>query len=119
MAFQKLGRAVPSRATEDAWISIAAEDSSDPRMRLSVGAVKHMGFPRAVFFEWDDEDSLVRIVASAPDDPAAYRVPQSRRLRIPGLLASLGVSAPEAVRIHAERDGTFAVIADLSEYVTA
>lgn len=119
MAFKKIDRAVKAKATHEAWISFSPGNNPDPRLRISIGAFRHMGGPAAIFFEWDDEDGLLRVVASAPADPAAYTVPQSRRIRIPGLAEALGLEfeAPDRIPVH--RDGTFAVIADLSEYVAA
>ena len=79
-------------------------------------AFRHMGEPTAIFFEWDDEDYLLRVVASAPADPAAYTVPASRRVRIPDLAQTLGLTFAQPDRIQVVRDGSFAIIADLSEY---
>ena len=116
MAFKKIERVVQAKATHDAWISFSPDDNRDPRLRVSIGAFRHMGEPAAVFFEWDDEDSLLRVVASAPADPAAYTVPASRRVRVPGLAGTLGLTFSQPDRIPVTRDGSFAIIADLSEY---
>ena len=116
MAFKKIERAVKAKATHDAWISFSPDDNKDPRLRISIGAFRHMGEPTAIFFEWDDEDYLLRVVASAPADPAAYTVPASRRVRIPDLAQTLGLTFAQPDRIQVVRDGSFAIIADLSEY---
>lgn len=114
MAFQKLGRRERPDVTQ---ISIEpARDGRVPRVRLSAATMRAMGEPVAVFFEWDADDSLLRVVASSPDDPASYRVGRALRASVHGLLEQIDVHVGETTAFPATPDGPLAVIADLSDY---
>ena len=73
---------------------------------------RSIGTPAAIHFEWDDEESLLRIVASSPDDPAAFRIGVQRRAVIPQLLDHLGVSIEHTTTFPVTSDGPLSAIAD-------
>lgn len=85
-------------------------------VELSKGAVDSIGNPSAVYFEWDPDDSLLRIVASSPDDPASYALTKGGRVSISPILAILPIQISEPVGPPTRADGPLALIADLSEY---
>lgn len=113
MAFQKLGRPKPRKALT---VYITFDDHGRSRFRLSPLAYERMGEPRAVFLEWDDEASLMRLVASSPDDPSAYLVGTQARFCPSGALEAMGVDIPEATAFPVTPDGPLALIANLTEY---
>ena len=114
MAFKKIGEAdlsdTPSITFE------TGHGGRAHRVRLSTSTFRSIGTPAAIHFEWDDEESLLRIVASSPDDPAAFHLGPQRRAVIPRLLDHLGVSIEQTTSLPATSDGPLSVIADLSEY---
>ena len=88
-------------------------------VELSKGAIDSIGHPSAVHFEWDPDEHLLRIVASSPDDPAAYALTKAGRVSIAPILAVLPVEISEPVGPPTRADGPLALIADLSEYRSA
>ena len=85
-------------------------------MDLSVGARRAIGSPRAVIFEWDEDEWLLRIVASSHADPASRLLPESGRLSIASVLRMIGVNVDVARTLPLKQDGPLALIADLSDY---
>lgn len=75
--------------------------------------------PRAITFQWDDDDALLRICAASPDSPGAVPISTGdggRTASVTNMLKDLGLHFESTVRIPVTQDGPLAVIADLSEY---
>lgn len=117
MAFKKIG--ADDLADNLSVTFQPPRDGRAHRLRLSASTLRSIGTPAAIHFEWDDEDSLLRIVASSPDDPAAFHLGAQRRAVIPRLLDHLGVSIGQTTTLPITSDGPLSVIADLSEYRSA
>lgn len=111
-------KAVIANATRYPYATILVGSDGRRALALSTLALAGIGEPRAVAFEWDDEESLLRVSAAAPDAPEASPLPRkaSHGVRVTMLLKQLGVTVPETTRFPTRRDGPLAVILDLSEY---
>lgn len=120
MAFRKLdkpGRATPTQAPQ---ITIARNSGTHQvYLSLNKAARASLGDPAAVHFEWDDEACLLRIVASSPDDPAAYRLGRHGRVTVTGMIRDLGLHIGKTMQIPARRDTRVSTIADLSDVPVA
>ena len=116
MAFQKLDR--PLRGTAGPTVTFYPWTSAKktPRLHLSVEVYRWIGEPTAIHFEWDEEDTLLRIVASSRDDPNAYPIDSQRRTTTGDLFKRLGLHHDENIYVRATRDAPLAAIVDLSEY---
>lgn len=102
------GAAVTIRVTRNGWQLYITREARDL-----------ISTPRAITFEWDDEDALLRISAAAPDAPGASRLPTTTDRYVTGvttMLRGLGVQLDTTTRIPVTPDGHFSIIADLSEY---
>ena len=119
MAFKKLSAPPSPRHSPLTARLRPGKTPGHDHMDLSVGARQAIGNPRAVFFEWDEEEWLMRIVASSHADPASRLLPPSGRLSIASVLRMIGVDVDVARTIPLTKDGPLAVIADLSEYRSA
>lgn len=86
------------------------------RIELSIASYQALGEPRAVFYEWDDTESLLRIGATSPTDSSARRMAEHRRVSFSGVPDAVGLHFPEPVSVHLAKDGPLALIANLSEY---
>ena len=111
MAFAKVSKPKP-----DPYITITTRTEGGNAIMLPAHTRDLIGDPVAVFFEWDPDDSLLRIVASSPADPDSYRVGVRNRIGVKGLLGSLGVEVDKTGPHPVIADGPLAVIADLSNY---
>lgn len=116
MAFKKLSAPPSPRHSPLTGRLRPGRTPGHDHMDLSVGARQAIGNPRAVFFEWDEDEWLLRIVASSHADPASRLLPESGRLSIASVLRMIGVDVHEARTLPMARDGALALIADLSEY---
>ena len=100
------------------FITISTAAKYTRELSLSSAAHRAIGEPRAISFEWDDDDALLRISAASPDSPESSPLAQGLRSRctVTTLLASLGVQVSDTTRFPVKQDGPLAIIADLSEY---
>lgn len=101
------------------FVTIATSGGGRVReMTLTAETLRNIGEPRAVAFEWDDEDALLRISAASPESPEASPLGKSltARVTVTALLRQLGVTVESTTRFPVTQDGPLAVIADLSEY---
>lgn len=119
MAFRKLPHAGRKAPTQGRFVTIAPGSNQSIYLAMSREAVTALGDPVAVHFEWDSDDYLLRIVASSPDDPAAYPIPKTKRLSVGPMLADLGVRVTERTRIPVASDSRLSVVADLSDLPAA
>lgn len=119
MAFKKLSAPPSLRHSPLTGRMRPGTKRGKDHLDLSVGAREAIGNPRAVFFEWDDEEWLLRIVASSHADPASRLVPESGRISMAAVLRMIGVHIDAARTLHLTKDGPLALIADLSEYRSA
>lgn len=120
MAFKKLHR--PGRARASAIVITIGMSSQNRQtyLSLSKGAHRAMGEPVAVHLEWDDEECLLRVVASSPEDPAAYKLtPSSLRISVTGIVREMGWDASETRAFPGRRDSRLSVVADLSDMPVA
>lgn len=115
MAFQRI---TSDRNKIPPFLTVNIRSNGQAQLRLSVSAYQAMGEPRALHFEWDPDDALIRLVSADPDAPDAHALPPGmfKGLYVTELFYGLGIAIPETVRIPATPDGPLAVIADLSEY---
>lgn len=100
------------------FVTILAGKRDSRSLTLSALTHRAIGEPRAVAFEWDEESSLLRISAAAPEHEGASKVPPKlgHGVSVTSLLRQLGVHVQQTTRIPVTRDGPLAVIADLAEY---
>ena len=119
MAFKKLGPAPSSRYSPMSVRMRPGSKGVKPHMDLTVSAHNSFGKPSAVFFEWDEDECLLRIVASSTADPAARKLGEKGRVALGGVFTAIGVDIAEPCTIPVTADGPLALIADLSEYVNA
>lgn len=120
MAFQKMPKTYTKSPTAGPQITLSCHPTHRSiKLALSKALVEMLGSPAAVHFEWDADECLLRIVASSPDDPAAYKVTKNGYLSVTGLFRQLGVQVRETVRIPVEKQGRLAGIADLSDLPAA
>lgn len=116
MAFKKLRRPGRSHASP---ISISIGTSSNTRqtwLSLSKGAHRALGEPAAIHLEWDDEDCLLRVVASSPDDRDAYPITKSNlRVSVTGIVREMGWDATTTRAFPGRRESRTSIIADLSD----
>ena len=111
-------KTVVANATKHAFVTISVTEARQSELYVPTVAYQAIGEPRAVAFEWDDDESLLRISAASPESPEASNLTTGTKKRcgVTYLLRSLGVSILHTVRIPAIPDGPLAVIVDLSEY---
>ena len=115
MAFQKMFKTNQKTPTAGPQITLSAHKTNgSTKLAMSRALVDMLGQPVAIHFEWDPDEYLLRIVASSPDDPAAYVIPKNSALAVTGLFRQLGVKVTETTRIPVEKQGRLAGIADLS-----
>ncbi|QCR53235.1 hypothetical protein C1N80_06320 [Brachybacterium sp. SGAir0954] len=120
MAFQKMPKTHQKAPSAGPQITLSAHKTNGAtKLVLSRALVEMLGEPVAIYFEWDPEDFLLRIVSSSPDDPAAYVIPKNRYVSVTGLFRQLGVKVTDTVRIPVEKQGRLAGIADLSDLPAA
>lgn len=114
-------RPVIANTKQHPFVTIRANRNGVRELCLSAETHRNIGEPRALAFEWDDDDALLRITAASPDSPESSRLPASldARVAVTTLLTRLGIAVTETTRFPVAQDGPLAVIADLSEYVTA
>ncbi|WP_347042049.1 hypothetical protein [Brachybacterium nesterenkovii] len=120
MAFRKLSK--PARINAgDPTISIGLSGNGRQAfLALSRGARMLLGDPVAVYLEWDDEASLMRIVASSLEDPAAYKITGSTSLiSVTRVLRDLDLTPRHTMRFPVRRDSRLSVVADLTPLVEA
>ena len=86
---------------------------------MNTAAIMALGEPAAVFFEYDDEDFKLRIVASSPDDPAAYKLSKHGRIAITGLTRQLGWGITSTHKLTATRMGRVSLVIDVSDLPAA
>ena len=120
MAFVKLQKTHQKAPTAGPQITLSAHKvNGTTKLAMSRALVEMLGDPAAIHFEWDPDQYLLRIVASSPDDPAAYRVPKNRYIAVTGVFRQLGIRVGETVRIPVEKQGRLAGVADLSDLPAA
>lgn len=115
MAFQRI---TSDRKKLPPFLTLYVRGNGQVQLRLSVGAYQAMGEPRALHFEWDPDDALIRLVSADPAEPDAHALPPGmfKGIYVTEMFYGLGIAIPETVRIPVTPDGPLAVIADLSEY---
>lgn len=120
MAFRKLHK--PARINAgDPTVSIGLSGNGRQAfLALSRGARQMLGDPIAVYLEWDEETSQMRIVASSLEDPAAYKVTGSTsRISVTRVLRELDLTPQHTMRFLARRDSRLSIVVDLSPMVEA
>lgn len=114
MAFQKLQKAQTLRgvAALGPQLTIAKAGT----IGISLAAWRALGEPAAIHLEWDPEEYLLRVVASSPDDPAAYELAQKRlKFGAQALLRQLGLNYGTGThRFPLTPTGRIALTADLT-----
>lgn len=115
MAFVRLDKPKPMPL----FIRFTRRANGATSFKLSTGLYESLGSPRAIHFEWDDDGSLIRIVAANPGDSGSYRICTNGEYTITDLIDAIGVSFLETTRVPTTSDGPLAAIADLSEYRSA
>ena len=120
MAFQKMYKSNQKSPIAGPQITLSAHKTNgSTKLAMSRALVNMLGAPVAVHFEWDDEEFLLRIVASSPDDPAAYRIPKNSAISVTGLFRQLGISVTGTTRIPVEKHSSLSAVADLSDLPAA
>lgn len=121
MSFRKLAKPTRTTAGTQPYITLAVTTTSNRQvyLALNTAARRALGDPAAVHFEFDDDKFLLRVVASNPEDPAAYAIPKTGRVSVTGMIRDLGVNVTTTTRIHARPAGRLALIADLSDMPAA
>ncbi|WP_152353286.1 hypothetical protein [Brachybacterium subflavum] len=121
MAFRKLQKPARSGGSPLPQITIGATGSNRQSfLALNAAARKALGHPAAVYLEWDPDEYLLRIVASSPEDPAAYTLTKSTgRISVTGIMRELGIDTRTTRTVPVKPQGRVAVIADLSELPAA
>lgn len=114
MAFQKLQKAQTLRgvAAQAPFLTI----SKSGTIGISLTAWKRLGEPAAAYLEWDPDTRHLRVVASSPDDPAAYELAQKRlKFGAQALLRQLGLNYDAGThRFPLTPSGRIALTADLT-----
>lgn len=121
MAFKKLSKPTRSGGSPIPMITIGTSDQNrQTYLSLNTAARKALGDPAAVFLEWDDEDYLLRIVASSPDDPASYSIAKGTgRISVTRIMRELGLTpADRAYTTPAKPHGRLALIASVADMHT-
>ncbi|GAA1333820.1 hypothetical protein GCM10009592_28380 [Brachybacterium rhamnosum] len=120
MAFTKMPKTYQKAPSAGPKITLSSHPQhGSMKLALSKALVEMLGSPVAVHFEWDADEYLLRIVASSPDDPAAYKLPKNGYLSVTGLFRQLGVKVNETMRIPVAKQGRLAGVADLSDLPAA
>ena len=111
-------KTVVANTSKQTFVTISVTGARKCELYVAGAAYRAIGEPRAVAFEWDDDESLLRISAASPESREASRLTTGtkKRCSVTHLLSNLGVSIPHTVRIPVTPDGPLAIIADLSEY---
>ena len=111
-------KTVVANTSKQTFVTVSVTGVGACELYVASSAYRAIGEPRAVAFEWDDDESLLRISAASPEsrESSPLTTGLKKRCSITNLLNSLGVSIPHTVRIPATPDGPLAVIVDLSEY---
>lgn len=121
MAFKKLPKPTRSSGSPTPMITIGTSDRNrQTYLSLNTAARRALGDPTAVYLEWDDEEYLLRIVASSPDDPAAYVITKaSGRISVTRIMRELGLTpAGHAYTTPAKPHGRLALIGSVADMHT-
>lgn len=114
MAFQKLqkAKAVRGVAAHGPFLTIAKAGT----FGINQAAWAQLGQPAAIHLEWDPDACHLRIVASSPDDPAAYPLTSARlKFGAQTLLRQLGLNYQTGTqRFPLAASGRLAPVADVS-----
>lgn len=99
------------------FVTISCTKYRGFELTLSAVAYRAIGEPRAIAFEWDDDEGLLRISAASPDSPEASRFGAglTPRCGITPLIRALDIHVERTSRFPVTTDGPLALIADLSE----
>ena len=88
-------------------------------LALNTAARKALGDPVAVYLEWDADAFLLRLVASSPEDPAAYTITKGTgRLSVTAIMRELGLIPRDRYTAPGRPHGWQALVVDVSEMRT-
>ena len=121
MAFRKLQKPKRSTGTTTPTVTIGLTGSGrQAYLALNSACRRALGDPAAIHLEWDDDQMLMRIVVSSPEDPAAYKITkQNGRISVTGVLRELDLTPVETTVIPAKKDTRVSLVVDLTDMAHA